>query len=119
MEQRLAILLQGGVIDQDIHDGMLNVITELEQQWNISIRHSQGNMALTHMASALMRSRRGESIAPIDNEVLEEVQQSEQYPSLVIIHQALLRHFPLTIDPSEEGYLLANLYSLMLAANDR
>ncbi|MGJ3353366.1 PRD domain-containing protein [Providencia sp. Je.9.19] len=115
MEQRLAILLQGGVIDQDIHDGMLCVISNLENDWKITIRHSQGNMALTHMASALMRSRRGEKIEPVDSDILDEVKQFENYQLVTQIHQSLLSHFQLTLDPAEEGYLLANIYSLILA----
>lgn len=115
MEQRLAILLQGGVIDQDIHDGMLQVISILESDWQISIRHSQGNMALTHMASALMRSRRREKIESVDNEILDEVKNADNYPRIKEIHQSLINHFQVTLDPAEEGYLLVNLYSLILA----
>lgn len=115
MEQRLAILLLGDVIDKDIYDGMMLAITSLEKKWNISIRHSQGDMALTHMASALMRSRRGEKVRPVDSDILDEVTHSDDYPRIMAIHQSLLNHFTQTLDPAEEGYLLVNLYSLILA----
>lgn len=115
MEQRLAILLQGDVIDQETHDGMLQVVSTLENDWKIAIRHSQGNMALTHMASALMRSRRNEKIEPVDNEILEELKASDNFSTIMEIHQSLLNHFQFKLDPAEEGYLLVNLYSLILA----
>ncbi|MCE1786914.1 PRD domain-containing protein, partial [Enterobacter hormaechei] len=33
MENRLNLLYQGNVIDQDIHDGMLQVVAQLENDW--------------------------------------------------------------------------------------
>ncbi|MDR0217569.1 MAG: PRD domain-containing protein [Enterobacteriaceae bacterium] len=115
MEQRLAILLQGGVIDQDIYNNMLNIVHILEDVWLIPIRHPQGEMALTHMASAFMRSRRGETVFPVEKEVLEKIEQSEHYPLLLKIHRSLLQRFVLKLHPNEEGYLLINLYGLILA----
>ncbi len=36
---------------------------------------------MTHMASALMRSRRGEEIEPLDDELLAELAQSSHWQS--------------------------------------
>ena len=38
---------------------------------------------MTHMASALMRSRRGEEIEPLDNELLAELAQSSHWQAVV------------------------------------
>ncbi|KMJ44435.1 PRD domain-containing protein [Xenorhabdus khoisanae] len=115
VEQRLTILLQGGVIDQDIYDDMLNVVHALEDTWRIPIHHPQGEMALTHMASAFMRSRRGEKVSPLDKDILSNIEQSEDYNRLLTIHHSLIENFKVKLDPSEEGYLLVNLYGLMLS----
>ncbi|MDC9589098.1 PRD domain-containing protein [Xenorhabdus sp. XENO-10] len=114
IEQRLTILLQGGVIDQDIYDNMLEVVHVLEDIWLIPIRHPQGEMVLTHMASAFMRSRRGERVSPLDKEILVKFEQSENYNQLLTVHRSLIRKFTVALHPNEEGYLLANLYGLML-----
>ena len=116
MEDRLNLLYQAGIIDKDIRDGMLNVVTQLETVWAIPVRNEQGEMAITHMANALMRSRRGEEIGPLDTELLEEIVTSEAWPQLQPIHRALLAPFDVRLHPNEEGYLLANLFSLWMVS---
>jgi hypothetical protein len=115
MEQRLALLHQGGVIDSEVHDGMLRVLDALENRWSIPVRHDQGTMALTHMASALMRSKRGEVIAALDSEIYQEICETEIYPQVLQIHQHLLQLSGHQPHANEEGYLLANLYGLLQA----
>jgi len=116
MEKRLNLLCEAGVIDKDICDGMLEVVEQLETVWALPVRNEQGEMAITHMASALMRSRRGEIISPLDEELMEEIRSSEAYAQLLRIHQTLLAPFDTPLHPNEEGYLLANLYSLWMVA---
>lgn len=73
METRLNLLCEAGVIDKDICKGMMQVVNVLETECHLPVRSEQGTMAMTHMASALMRSRRGEEIEPLDNELLAEL----------------------------------------------
>ena len=61
MENRLSLLCDAGVIDEDICRGMLQVVRRLDEEWKLPVHTEQGTMAITHMASALMRSRRGEA----------------------------------------------------------
>lgn len=114
MERRLQILCDGGVIDRDIHDGMLEVVRRLESEWGIAVHNPQGEMAMTHMANALMRCRRGQEIAPIDEAVLQEAASDACWPELLAIHCVLVAIFDVALHPNEEGYLLANLYGLWL-----
>lgn len=65
METRLNLLCDAGVIDKDICKGMMQVVNVLETECHLPARSEQGTMAMTHMASALMRSRRGEEIEPL------------------------------------------------------
>ncbi|WES68830.1 PRD domain-containing protein [Superficieibacter sp. HKU1] len=116
MEERLSLLCEAGVIDKDICDGMLDVLGQLETVWALPVRNEQGEMAITHMASALMRSRREEVISPLDDELMAEIQCSDAYAQLLTIHQSLLAPFDVRLHPNEEGYLLANLYSLWMVS---
>lgn len=118
MEERLNLLCQVGIVDKDICDGMLSVIVQLETVWSIPVRNEQGEMAITHMANALMRSRRGEEIGPLDTDLMDEMVSSEAWPQLQPIHKAMLAPFDVQIHPNEEGYLLANLFSLWMASRD-
>ena len=117
METRLNLLCEAGVIDKDICKGMMQVVNVLETECHLPVRSEQGTMAMTHMASALMRSRRGEEIEPLDNELLAELAPSH-WQAVVQLHQVLLKEFALEVNPCEEGYLLANLYGLWMAANE-
>ncbi|NHB92934.1 PRD domain-containing protein [Photorhabdus cinerea] len=119
MENRLNLLCQGNVIDQDICDGMMKVVIQLEQDWQIPVRNALGEMAITHMANALMRSRRGEQIGSLDTELLMEVRQSDAFSHLQVINASLLAHFDVQLHPCEEGYLLANLFSLWAAKDQQ
>ena len=114
METRLNLLCDAGVIDKDICKGMMQVVNVLETECHLPARSEQGTMAMTHMASALMRSRRGEEIEPLDDELLAELAQSSHWQAVVQLHQVLLKEFALEVNPCEEGYLLANLYGWLL-----
>ena len=118
MGTRLNLLCDAGVIDKDICKGMMQVVKILETECHLPIRSEQGTMAMTHMASALMRSRRGEQILPLDDELLTELAQSSHWPAIMQLHRVLLQGFALEVNPCEEGYLLANLYGLWMAANE-
>ncbi|MEL4015495.1 PRD domain-containing protein [Dryocola clanedunensis] len=116
MENRLNLLCDAGIIDKDICEGMMQVVTQLETVWGIPVRNEQGEMALTHMANALMRSRRGEEIGPLDDELLSEIVNSEEWVHLLTVHQSMLAPFNVTLHPNEEGYLMANLFSLWMGS---
>lgn len=101
METRLNLLCEAGVIDKDICKGMMQVVNVLETECHLPVR-----------------SRRGEEIEPLDNELLAELAQSSHWQAVVQLHQVLLKEFALEVNPCEEGYLLANLYGLWMAANE-
>ena len=100
IDARLNILCQSGVIDTDIGQGLDQVINRLENFWQLPARGEQGIMAITHMANALMRTRRGEEIHYIRE-----------------INQDLLAYFSLKPAENEIGYLLANLYGLYISSD--
>ena len=91
METRLNLLCDAGVIDKDICKGMMQVVNVLETECHLPVRSEQGTMAMTHMASALMRSRRGEEIEPLDAELLAEL------PGLTVSTLILRPSVPLNV----------------------
>jgi len=112
METRLAILAEAGVIDEDIHQAMRMVTLRLEKHWQLPVRTEQGTLALTHLANAIMRARRGEVIQGIDDELRQELESLEAFPMIFSIHQDVMGHFPLTVPEYEVGYLLVNLAAM-------
>lgn len=118
MEFRLKILSDAGVINAEVYSGMLKVVDKLENHWQLKVRNPQGEMAMTHMANALMRAHRGEFIEAMDSELFSEVQQSELFETLQLINRDLLSEFDIAVPDNEISYLLANLYGLHLAQQD-
>lgn len=118
MEQRLKILRDAQLIDPDIYSGMLDVIKRVETYWRLNIHHAQGEIMITHMANALMRSRKGEAVAAIDPELFAEVTASDRYRDVYRIHCDLLRYFDFPVPASEQGYLQANIYGLLLSRSE-
>ena len=112
MEEKMKLLCQAGVIDEDIFRGMLQVIDDLETRWGRPLPEEQGWMAIAHMANALMRSRRGEIIAPLGEDFLQEIAASGELPRLRRLNDGLLAKSSVRLHPNEEGYLLANLFGL-------
>ncbi|SQD01012.1 PRD domain protein,/AHA_3910 family [Escherichia coli] len=90
METRLNLLCEAGVIDKDICKGMMQVVNVLETECHLPVRSEQGTMAITHMASALMRSRRGEEIERWITNCWQELAQSSHWQAVVQLHQVLL-----------------------------
>ncbi|AHM75376.1 PRD domain-containing protein [Yersinia hibernica] len=117
IDARLNILCQSGVIDHDIGQGLDQVINRLENFWQLPVSGYQGEMAITHMANALMRTRRGEEIHALDPAILAEIIQSEDIHYIREINQDLLAFFSLKPAENEIGYLLANLYGLYLSSD--
>jgi transcriptional regulatory protein LevR len=112
METRLAILAEAGVIDEDIHQAMRLVTLRLERHWQLPVRTEQGILALTHLANAVMRARRGEEIQGIDDELRAELESLEEFTQIAVIHQDVMGHFPLNVPEHEVGYLLVNIAGL-------
>lgn len=112
MKERLDVLLQAGVIDPDVHQGMLAVIDQLQAYHQGPLPEEQGWMAIAHMANALMRSRRQEVIEPLDNELFAELAEQADLAGLRALNQRLLANFAIELHPNEERYLLANWYGL-------
>ncbi|MBS0057172.1 PRD domain-containing protein [Yersinia sp. Marseille-Q3913] len=117
IDSRLNILCQAGVIDTDIGQGLDQVINRLENFWQLPARGDHGVMVITHMANALMRTRRGEEIPALDPAILAEIVQSEHIHHIREINQDLLAYFSLKPAENEIGYLLANLYGLYLSSD--
>ncbi|MGE4801373.1 PRD domain-containing protein [Yersinia hibernica] len=115
METRLKILYDAQLIDSTVYFGMLNVLTRLEQYWQLSIRHPQGEILITHMANALMRASQGQVILPIDDEILKEIEATAVFVNVREINSDLLSLFAFEVPDHELGYLLVNLYGLYLA----
>ncbi|KAE9528290.1 hypothetical protein [Testudinibacter aquarius] len=118
--QRFDLLKNANLINSAVYQIIYTVKNQFKQ-WQLDCETPQVEMLLTHLAMALMRliNHTPEQHA-LTHEVLTEIESSEHYQNLMAHHQIVLgiidESLPdLTIPAAEESYLIANLYSLMLA----
>ncbi|CAI0901511.1 hypothetical protein [Serratia quinivorans] len=113
INQGLDTLRQAKVIDEDIYQGMLAVIEQLQRHYCLRpLPTEQGWLAIAHMANALMRCRQQRPVSPLDNEILAEIAEAGKLEEIRELNTALMKNFTVELHPDEEGYLLANWYSL-------
>ena len=115
IHQGLNTLRQAKVIDEDIYQGMLAVVEQLQQHCQRPLPAEQGWLAIAHMANALMRCRQQQTVSPLDNEILAEIAEAGKLEEVRALNNALMKNFTLELHPDEEGYLLVNWYSLSKA----
>ncbi|MBI3311373.1 MAG: hypothetical protein HYZ77_09025 [Serratia liquefaciens] len=115
MNQGLDTLRQAKVIDEDIYQGMLAVTEQLQQHCQRPLPAEQGWLAIAHMANALMRCRQQQPVSPLDDEILAEIAEAGKLEEVRELNNALMKNFTVKLHPDEEGYLLANWYSLSKA----
>lgn len=77
--------------------------------------NEQYQMAITHLARAADRIWQNEAVAEgLDQDILDEISTDECYSDTLTLHQQVLDAMELhTVPSSEEGFMLANIYSLI------
>ncbi|GAB2644868.1 PRD domain-containing protein [Vibrio panuliri] len=115
MEERLELLLQANVISSKAQQGCLRVIDIIDKQLSVPHDNEQYQMAITHLARAADRIWQNEAVAEgLDQDILDEISTDECYSDTLTLHQQVLDAMELhTVPSSEEGFMLANIYSLI------
>lgn len=109
--ERLNLLRQSEVISPLVHQNMNRFLDYLKNQ-PIQSDEDRLNMMSLHMAMALMRAQNGESIAPADGDLVEEVEAHPAYPKALGIwnaHADILGALP----EGEKYYILANFCNII------
>ncbi|KGY14414.1 hypothetical protein NM22_02860 [Vibrio tubiashii] len=115
MEERLELLLQANVISSKAQQGCLRAIDIIDKQLPVRHDNEQYQMAITHLARAADRIWQNEAVVEgLDQDILDEISADECYSDTLALHQDVLGAMQLhTVPSSEEGFMLANIYSLI------
>lgn len=113
--QRLCLLTQRNLIDNDIHQAVLRVREYIATQWQVDVETKQVVMMLIHLAKALGRIKRGYQARPLDKDIFSEIESAVCFPLILQRHKELLALLPIPIPDSEQTHLIANIYTLSLA----
>jgi len=106
---RLDLLLSSGTVSKETDTAIRAVIARMAERWGIALSEENGSRLVTHLAMALMRISRGESVAAMDAEAFEEFRACESFPKAVEIAEDLISWADLSIPISEREYLDTNI----------
>jgi hypothetical protein len=81
----------------------------MSDRWGIVLTEENGSRLVTHLAMALMRIFRGESVSSMDAEAVKEFRACGSFPKAVEIADDLIEWTKLDIPVSEREYLDTNI----------
>lgn len=82
---RLDILKDANQISQETYNILIKIIEDLKLKRNIELTEENGAMFITHLASALTRIEKNESLNKIEEFIFDEVKRDTNYELAVEI----------------------------------
>ncbi|GAB6088092.1 PRD domain-containing protein [Alkaliphilus crotonatoxidans] len=113
LRDRLTILVEAKEIDQTIASAVVEFIESIEKKYAVEIHEDNGAMLVTHLAMALARIKRHETIEKMDAMILKELQENQVYRDLPEFYQQLEEKLQIKLPDSEKGYIALHLCSLL------
>ena len=114
LQQRLAILLAAGEIDEPIREAVVAFGAAREGKFGLELGEENAAMFVTHLAMALARIRRGEEVEGLDEAALAELAEMPAYRELPALYQGLERRLRIVIPETEQNYI--TLHACVLVA---
>jgi transcriptional regulatory protein LevR len=105
---RLELLRKGNQIDEEVFIAMNKVIKLFKENWNIELTENNGQMMVTHLSMALMRVKNGLPVNQINEEVYQDVAESEFFKKAKEILGDMKSILPIELPESEIKYMLVN-----------
>ena len=109
VKMRLNILRDSGEISNRIADALTAFIKKLEGKYYFVLTEDNGAMFVTHLAAALGRIERGDTIEAIEPTLLAEARQTPHWGELPGLMARLEQEAGLSIPEQERGYLALHM----------
>lgn len=110
MEDRLNILLQSGVIDQNVYNTSVEVYNKYFDKDEFS--EDKVNVFMTHFAMALKRISEGNVVDKLDEEVFNQVKSSKVYDNALNYWNRIKEDIECNVPTNEEEFFLLHLGSI-------
>lgn len=105
---RLELLKKANQIDEEVFMAMKGVIDLFKSNWDIELTEDNGQMMVTHLSMALMRVKNSLPVNEIDEEVYEDVKESDFFIKAGEILEDMKNILPVELPASEKKYMLVN-----------
>jgi hypothetical protein len=109
LDTRLELLLSSGTVSSAVDSAVRSVIARMADRWGIVLTEENGSRLVTHLAMALMRISRGDSVASMDAEALAEFRSCGSFSKAAEIAADLIAWTKISIPESEREYLDSNI----------
>lgn len=111
--ERLDILAEAELIDQEAYDKVKKIISEVTEEFSLDLNTESGQMFITHVSMAIMRIKNNEATTNVENAVYEEVKESENFENALKFAEIIERIIEHDIPRNEKEYLVINGCLLM------
>lgn len=111
--QRLDILKESQVIDEDAYSKTKKIIGKIIDEFLLDLDTEVGHMFVTHVSMAIMRIKNGEVSTTIENSVYEDIKESENFKSALKFADIVSEIIEYNVPKNEREYLVINACLLM------
>ena len=110
---RIELLKNSDLIDEQIYNKIMSLVSHLDKQWNIRLTEENGAMFITHLSMALKRIKENQSVKSIDEGVFQEILQSDNIEEVQKIYEDIEKNiFNEKLPEEEKKFILVNLLLL-------
>ncbi len=113
IQQRLDILKQAGQINRKIEAAILDFVMRMETEYCLEVTEENGAMMVMHLAIALARIDRGETVDRMDAILVDQIKDAKGYAELPAFLGELEEHMGWKI-PIEELEFIALHFCTMI-----
>lgn len=82
IQQRLDILKQAGQIDEKMEKAILDFAAKMESEYGVEVTEENGAMLVMHLAIALARIERGETVDRMDSMLVDQIREAKGFAEL-------------------------------------
>jgi len=98
LEPRLAVLRQGGLLNDENYGRVRDIITFLREKHNLELAEGNASSFVTHLCAALERISRGEEIGELDPDVYEAAKSEPVFDKALQLTLELQKRYPVLPD---------------------
>lgn len=107
MKERLLILLNNHVIDQDVYDNCIRVYENLIIKNGYS--DEQSSVFITHLAMMLQRNKNGEVVSKMEDFIINEIKSTLNFQDVKDFSEKVYKLLDFEIPEIEKDYILLHL----------
>lgn len=114
---RLNILKDAGQIDESVYNNILDIITCIDDKWNIKLTEENGAMLITHLSVALQRIKNGGDVDEAGEEIINELKGNKYYIKTLEVISCIEKVININIPEKEKVFIIMHLCVLFKNEN--